>query len=268
MLLRVDSEARQASAVAQRVQQLISEGAAPPDIAVLSRTRQHLLPVERGLWALDLPAARQGSAPHLKHVQAVLQLVLAIRRPFDAQDIANALPMEVGKTTLSRVLTACKIAAKSSSLEGQFIGCGKAYLKALGGMRNNKEANHAINAWAPMCRKYWSARSMLKALRPMSGAQGVTTSTIHQAKGKEWKHVIIVGCAEGVLPDYRATSEAKRLEELNTMYVAATRASETLTLVYAPHTIVRRHKRAIKAHELSSLLDHRTVLRSVDEEGV
>lgn len=63
----------------------------------------------------------------------------------------------------------------------------------------------------------------------------LTLSTIHQAKGLEWKHVIIAGCHEGKLPIKRKEelTQTELEEECRALYVAVTRAEETLAITYA-----------------------------------
>jgi len=57
----------------------------------------------------------------------------------------------------------------------------------------------------------------------------VILSTIHSAKGLEWKHVFLVGCNEGLLPFYKEDlTNIKRDSELRLFYVAISRAKEGL----------------------------------------
>ena len=56
--------------------------------------------------------------------------------------------------------------------------------------------------------------------------EGVTISTIHNAKGLEWNYVFIVGCDEGILPNPSDNIESDR----RLMYVAMTRAKKGLIL--------------------------------------
>lgn len=59
--------------------------------------------------------------------------------------------------------------------------------------------------------------------------QKVTLSTVHQAKGLEWRVVFIVWLAEGRFPSARAEDEE---EERRLFYVACTRAKDGLFLCY------------------------------------
>ncbi|MEJ2581419.1 MAG: ATP-dependent helicase, partial [Acidobacteriota bacterium] len=56
----------------------------------------------------------------------------------------------------------------------------------------------------------------------------VTLSTVHQAKGIEWRAVFVIWLAEGRFPSFRADDEE---EERRLFYVAATRARDRLYLV-------------------------------------
>jgi len=54
-------------------------------------------------------------------------------------------------------------------------------------------------------------------------------STIHSAKGLEWKHVFIIQCLDGIIPSAYSVEDEKQLdEELRLLYVAVTRAEEML----------------------------------------
>jgi DNA helicase-2/ATP-dependent DNA helicase PcrA len=59
-------------------------------------------------------------------------------------------------------------------------------------------------------------------------------STVHQAKGLEWKAVFVIWLVEGKFPDARSLREegAGEEEERRLFYVACTRAKDTLMLCY------------------------------------
>ncbi|NBU94010.1 MAG: ATP-dependent helicase, partial [Actinobacteria bacterium] len=59
---------------------------------------------------------------------------------------------------------------------------------------------------------------------------GVTLATLHSAKGLEWKHLFLIGVADGLLPISNATdlNEERRL-----FYVGVTRAKENIQITYA-----------------------------------
>lgn len=68
-------------------------------------------------------------------------------------------------------------------------------------------------------------------------ANAVQIATMHAAKGKEWKHVYVVGVEEGICPHSRSQSPSELAEERRLMFVAVSRAQQTLALT---HVAMRR----------------------------
>ena len=69
----------------------------------------------------------------------------------------------------------------------------------------------------------------------MSDADCVTLSTIHQAKGLEWKVVFVIFLGEGLFPHYKVISSGDpddMEEETRLFYVAVTRAEDQLYLSF------------------------------------
>ncbi len=65
-----------------------------------------------------------------------------------------------------------------------------------------------------------------------SNGQALTLSTIHQAKGLEWKNVFIISLKEGKFPHKKSVEENLIEEERRLFYVAVTRCKENLFLTY------------------------------------
>lgn len=75
--------------------------------------------------------------------------------------------------------------------------------------------------------------AMLEALGVGIDLSGVTISTIHASKGLEFKHVFLIGCSEGLMPYGSPPAGDLLEEERRLMYVAVTRAEDTLDVSYA-----------------------------------
>jgi DNA helicase II / ATP-dependent DNA helicase PcrA len=73
-------------------------------------------------------------------------------------------------------------------------------------------------------------------------------STIHSAKGQEWRIVRILNVADGCIPSDRATGTSEEIEEeRRLLYVAMTRAKDELDLI-VPHRFF--------THQQAKLGDH------------
>ncbi|MCX6743157.1 MAG: ATP-dependent helicase, partial [Candidatus Parcubacteria bacterium] len=63
--------------------------------------------------------------------------------------------------------------------------------------------------------------------------EALVLSTIHQAKGLEWKYVFLMGLVEGQFPHYKIYDHPEEIEEERRLfYVAVTRAKDELYLTY------------------------------------
>lgn len=72
-----------------------------------------------------------------------------------------------------------------------------------------------------------------KPLNDTSNQEGVCLSSIHQAKGLEWRAVFLVWLTEGMFPSGRSLENEETLEEERRLfYVAVTRCKEELYLTY------------------------------------
>ncbi len=66
-----------------------------------------------------------------------------------------------------------------------------------------------------------------------TGKEHLVLSTIHQAKGLEWKNVFVVGLVDGQFPHHKSRARREELEEERRLfYVASTRAKDRLWLTY------------------------------------
>lgn len=73
------------------------------------------------------------------------------------------------------------------------------------------------------------SRKAIAASRASKKGDRLSLSTIHQAKGKEWHTVFVVGVSEGVLPHKKSTNPA---EERRIFFVACSRAAKELNISF------------------------------------
>jgi DNA helicase-2/ATP-dependent DNA helicase PcrA len=268
VLVRSRDLTDQTQSVVRDIEQLINQGIDPSRIAVLARTRAFLAPVAQRLLAMGLDAQQQGVTRDLRHVQRVLRLVSLTeghaqrQEPIDPARVLYVLrcvtfagPQPCWKS-MARSL---QRAARSASLEGRYRACADVYLHVLGGVRANTEAHHDLNRWAPICRTHARAAAMLQAIKQPDKAV-ILTMTIHAAKGREWDHVFVVGVADGQLPLYLAKGAKMLAEERRLLYVAITRARESLRLYFAPVNHARSQQHFEKR---SRFLRAKSVMRTV-----
>ena len=81
-------------------------------------------------------------------------------------------------------------------------------------------------------------------------------STVHSAKGKEWKAVFIIWAVDGWFPSSRAIEDPDELEEeRRLMYVALTRAKDELAIIYPMQVYGSRRGAEYSFDQLSRFLD-------------
>jgi len=67
---------------------------------------------------------------------------------------------------------------------------------------------------------------------PLRDEDYLILSTIHSAKGQEWRSVFVLNCVDGCIPSDLATGSSEEIEEeRRLLYVAMTRARDELALV-------------------------------------
>jgi DNA helicase-2/ATP-dependent DNA helicase PcrA len=72
----------------------------------------------------------------------------------------------------------------------------------------------------------------------------LTLSTIHSAKGQEWDSVFVLSAADGCIPSDLATGHPAEIEEeRRLLYVAMTRAKNTLAIVHPLRFFIRQQSR-------------------------
>lgn len=249
VLVTHDSQTAQAAQVVDDIIQLLGRGVPAEQIVVLARLKQLLEPVEKGLLARQIHTRRMGLDRDVKYPLRILRLVRLVEQCESRNEVPHLdqlTPLRflsnIDASLLKKAALSLKKVSRSPSLEGRYKRCTDIYLRLRGGIRKSTDLRDDVNRWTSLCRGYSDARSMRDALRSMKRS-AVVSGTIHSAKGGEWAHVFIVGATDGLLPHYQAKDDASLGEERRLLYVAITRAKESVRLYHAPTNHSRSRQR-------------------------
>jgi DNA helicase-2/ATP-dependent DNA helicase PcrA len=84
---------------------------------------------------------------------------------------------------------------------------------------------------------------------PLLDEDFLILSTIHSAKGQEWKSVFVLNCVDGCIPSDLATGAEQEIEEeRRLLYVAMTRAKDHLHLVVPQRFYVQQQRQNADRH--------------------
>lgn len=103
--------------------------------------------------------------------------------------------------------------------------------RGTGGSMENDPAEN-LNAIIKLSARRGTIPEFLDWLRKLKygrkNAKGLTLSTVHQAKGREWDHVFVVGVNQGKMPH----QDGEINEERRIFFVACSRAAKTLNISF------------------------------------
>ena len=215
-----DDDEQEANGIAFRAQELISQGVAPSDIAVLYRTNAQSEAVETALAQAGIGYQVRGGERFFqrREVQEAIALFrAALRHTTDAP-----LPDQVRD-----VLTG--------------TGWGPQPPPHRGAVRERWEALNALAALADDLHTQRGAtmaqfvEELLERQQAQHApeVQGVTLASLHVAKGLEWEAVFLIGVSEGLMPINHAETPEGVAEERRLLYVGITRAKTHLYISYA-----------------------------------
>ena len=205
-------EVAEVSAVATSLRRRRGPDAPWSSFAVLARTHDQVLELERGLSAAGIPVQirRQSAVMGDPTVRRVVGRLAQDDRPLLAALGETVAADERDHPAVERLLEVAETQVESdAAITGrEFAGWANARLTG---------DDDRVDA--------------------------VTVSTIHAAKGLEWAVVHIVGCEDGSIPHISARRRAARAEEARLLYVAVTRAASELQLHWARSRSIRGVRR-------------------------
>ncbi|TXH84424.1 MAG: ATP-dependent helicase, partial [Rhizobium sp.] len=253
-LIRPADPQHEAALAAEDIARLLVRGVQAGDISVLCRTSRGTTALEGALSMRGVALRKYGGqsladSGEIRDLTAVLRAAL---NPQDRPALERVLRMYpgVGAVVAERSAAKMKPAAEAAraafdlvslvrprlndpSLLGELPGLlapllHKNYDDPSARLINVTQVCHSFQGAQPAKLLDAFATDALKMVGPSGDA--VSVSTIHSAKGLEWKHVWIIGAGDLQIPHPRSRSPRAIDEERRLLYVAVTRAKERLVL--------------------------------------
>jgi DNA helicase-2/ATP-dependent DNA helicase PcrA len=264
-LVRAQDEHMQSRFVAQRILELREEGVELSDIAVLFRSSFHSFDLELELQRRDIPFIKRGGFKFIEtaHIKDVLAHLRVIANPADAVSWLRVLTLVKGighrtaERTIDTLVASDDPAAAIAKFSEKARGGADGGLKRLGALlaelrsgekRPPEQIAMTLEYYLPVMREAY-ADDYPKRERDLEHFQNLTeryksleqmlATTIHSAKGLEWKVVFLIWAADGRFPGPQSVGDDEIEEERRLMYVASTRARDELYLSYPIHMFDR-----------------------------
>jgi DNA helicase-2/ATP-dependent DNA helicase PcrA len=216
-----DDEPSEAAAVADAIVELLGQGVAAAEIAVLYRVNAQSEAYEQALDSRGIPFQVRGGERFFQRPE-VRTAIRALRAAATA-GLAGELGVAVREVLAGQGLTAQPPGGSAARSRWES-------LRALAELADDLTAS---TQGADLGRFVAELDVRAEAAYPPA-VQGVTLSSLHSAKGLEWDAVFLVGLAEGTLPiQYAEGDQAALEEERRLLYVGVTRARRWLALSWA-----------------------------------
>ncbi|MGH3754379.1 MAG: ATP-dependent helicase [Pseudonocardiaceae bacterium] len=216
-----DDEPAEAAAVADAIAELLGQGVAAAEIAVLYRVNAQSEAYEQALDARGIPFQVRGGERFFQRPE-VRAAIRALRSAATAGSV-DELGVAVRQALAGQGLTADPPGGSAARSRWES-------LRALADLADDLTASIP---GADLGRFVAELDARAEAAHPPA-VQGVTLASLHSAKGLEWDAVFLVGLVEGTLPiQYAEGDQAALEEERRLLYVGVTRARRFLALSWA-----------------------------------
>ncbi len=219
-----DDEPAEAAAVADAIAELLGQGVAAAEIAVLYRVNAQSEAYEQALDARGIPFQVRGGERFFQRPE----VRAAIRALRAAATVGAVGPAGELGAMVREILTAHGLTAQPP--DGSAARSRWESLQALAELATDLAASTPD---ADLGRLVVELDARADAAHPPA-VQGVTLASLHSAKGLEWDAVFLVGLVDGTLPiQYADGDQAALEEERRLLYVGVTRARRRLALSWA-----------------------------------
>jgi DNA helicase II / ATP-dependent DNA helicase PcrA len=217
-----DDDPGEAAFVAARIEELVAQGHAPAQVAVLFRTNGQSEGLESALAERGIPYLVRGGERFFSR-REVRDAIVLMRGAARSDDGEVPLPDLVRDVLLGAGWT------REAPGSG---GAARERWQSLDALAELADQTAAREPEARL-RAFVAELEQRAAEQNAPTVQGVTLASLHAAKGLEWDTVFLVGCSDGLLPISMADTPEAVEEERRLLYVGLTRARERLVLSYA-----------------------------------
>ena len=210
-----NDEQAEIAGIVRDITQLISEGTAAQDIAVLARTNNQLNGLEKAMNAANLPYQVRNNERFFERKE-VRDFLKQVRT-------ASVIPTE-GVSWLDELRTLAQPFLTGGAIDG---------IAALLHLARELDSD---SGFTPKNLRTYLREVEDRVQQNNPPTMPVTTlATLHAAKGLEWERVFLMGVSDGILPlENNSTTgdQASIDEERRLFYVGITRAKSDLRLSY------------------------------------